>query len=98
MPIVYDPVEEVVKAKYYSFDFTINEAAYRTWYDPDKHDICFNCESDDEESLLEFLTDLQKLIDTHTAASCIDKFELEKFALKHLKKGLKIQKLLDKIR
>jgi hypothetical protein len=62
----------------------------RTCYDPEKHDICFDCESDDEESLLEFLMDLRKLIDTHLSASRINKFELEKFALKHLKKGLKI--------
>ena len=53
----------------------------RTCYDPEKHDICFDCESDDEESLLEFLMDLRKLIDTHLSASRINKFELERNSL-----------------
>jgi hypothetical protein len=97
MPIIYDPIDEMVKAKYYSFDITINEEVHRTWYDPDKHDICFDCGSDDAESLLDFLTDFQKLIDTHAEGSGIDHIELEKFALKHLKKSFKIKKVLDKI-
>jgi hypothetical protein len=98
MSIVYDPVEERVKAKYYSYFFTINESGVSASYDPEKHQISFNSMSADDVSLLEFLRDLQMLIDTHAATSCIDKIDLEKFALKHLKKELKIKKLLDKIR
>jgi hypothetical protein len=97
MPIVYNPVDERVKAKYYSYYFTINEAGCTASYDPEKHQICFNCGSDDEESLLEFLGNLQTLIDTHAALLCIDEIELKKLALKHLKKELKINELLDEI-
>jgi hypothetical protein len=61
----------------------------RTCYDPEKHEICFDCESDAEESLLEFLRDLRELIDTHLSASRISNSELAKFA-QRLNKGRKI--------
>jgi hypothetical protein len=37
----------------YTFDFTLDEVAYRAWYDSDKEFICFDCGSDLEESLRE---------------------------------------------
>jgi hypothetical protein len=61
----------------------------RTCYDPEKHEVCFDWDSDTEESLLEFLKDLRQLVDTHLSASRITNSELAKFA-ERLGKGCKI--------
>jgi hypothetical protein len=98
MPTFYDSDNERLRAKYYSFDFTIDEELCSAWYDPEKHEICFNCgHADVAESLLKFVMGLQMFIYAHAADWCMDQIELERFALKHLRKEVKIKRLLDKI-
>jgi hypothetical protein len=98
MTIVYDAVEEKVKSKYFSFDFTISGEAWSMWYDPDKHDVCFDCWDDDiQESLRDFLVNLKRLIYADAEGSGITDSELEKFAFKYLKASVKVKRVLNKI-
>jgi len=51
MPIMYDAATEKARSQYYSFEFMINEEAYHTWYDPDKHKTLYDCDGDTAECL-----------------------------------------------
>jgi hypothetical protein len=89
----YDPDEEKAKSKIYSFNFSINGEDCSIWYDQEKHDLCFDClDSDIEESLRDFLVNLTRLIVVEAEASCIEVSDLRKFARKHLKYEIKINK------
>jgi hypothetical protein len=96
MSLNSDPATKKAMSKY-SFDFTIDGAAHRAWYDPEKDDLFFDCGSDCEESLGQFMIHLGQLIKLYAAESDIDELELQKFAWKHLKADIKVKKVLDKI-
>jgi hypothetical protein len=98
MTIVYDAVREKVRSKYCSFGFTISGEACSMWYDPDKHDVCFDCWDDDiQESLRDFLVNLERLIYVDAEGSGITHSELKNFAFKYLKASVKVEKVLNKI-
>jgi hypothetical protein len=81
----------------YSFNFTTDGDRYRVWYDPDKDAICTDCDSDTEESLREFALALEQLIKEYAGISDIDDLDLKKFAVKHLKATMKVDKELAKL-
>jgi len=92
----FDPAMKKAMSNY-AFRFAIDGLWYRTWYDPEKDNVFYDCSDDTEESLGEFLLHLTQLITHHAASSDIKELDLQKFAVKHLKANIKVEKALDKI-
>jgi hypothetical protein len=78
----------------YSFDFTIDGDACRTWYDPEKDVACFDC-GDAGEELYQLSREIERAIKECESKSCIDILELRKFALKHIKAMIRVEKELQ---
>jgi hypothetical protein len=93
MSLNSDPATKKAMSKY-SFDFTIDGADHRAWYDPEKDDVCFDCGSDCEESLGQFMVHSTELIRFCAAESDIAELILKNFARKHLNAGFKVQKAM----
>jgi hypothetical protein len=78
----------------YSFGFTIDGDAYRTWQDPEKEVVCFDC-GDVGEQLHQLTQQIEQSINECGANSEIDTFDLRKFACKHLQAMIKVEKELQ---
>jgi hypothetical protein len=96
MTVFYDAATEKAWSQYYSFEFMINEEPCDTWYDPDKHKTLYDCDGDTAECLADLVHAIVMLIYHHAEECGFDTDELYKFAYKHLKAYLKVEKELAK--
>jgi hypothetical protein len=79
----------------YSFDFTIDGKACRTWYDPENDLECFDC-GDAAEFLYQLTQKIEKSIAECGAKLEVDVLDVRKFAFKHLQALIRVEKKLQR--
>jgi hypothetical protein len=88
-----DPVyfEDDLKKAYskYSFNYTINGTACRTWYDSDGEVAHFHGGTAGE-FLFQLTMEIERSIEECSAKSGIDILDLRKFALKHVQAVIRV--------
>jgi hypothetical protein len=80
----------------YTFDFSIDGEACRTWYDPEKNVACFDCVDDAGESLFQLTREIERAIKDCESKSDLDILDLRKFALKHVQAMIRVEKELQR--
>jgi hypothetical protein len=80
----------------YAFNFTIDGAPCRTWYDPEKEVVHFDA-GDAGESLFQLMIEIERSIEKCFEKSDVDHLDLRKFALKHLQAMIRVGKKLQRV-
>lgn len=79
----------------YAFNFTIDGAPCRTWYDPEKEVAHFDA-GDAGESLFQLMIEIERSLEECFEKSDVDILDLRKFALKHLQAMIRVTKKLQR--